>query len=95
MKALPLSAAPAGEPVAGVIIATGDAGMEAGVRDRARAFAEPLLAGEVTASGENLLAHADADVIALQEVEAPLVRAPWPPSSPASAAPRRSRRRST
>ncbi|MBK6615684.1 bifunctional (p)ppGpp synthetase/guanosine-3',5'-bis(diphosphate) 3'-pyrophosphohydrolase [Ottowia sp.] len=60
MKALPLSAAPAGEPVAGVITATGDAGMEAGVRDRARAFAEPLLAGEIAASGENLLAHADA-----------------------------------
>jgi GTP pyrophosphokinase len=33
---------------------------------RARAFAEPLLAGETTPSGENLLAHADAvaDILA-------------------------------
>ncbi len=59
----PLAVAPT---VAGVVTATDDFGAEAGVRARARAFAEPLLAGETTDYGENLLAHADAvaDILA-------------------------------
>jgi hypothetical protein len=36
------------------------------MRARARAFAEPLMAGEATSTGENVLAHADAtaDILA-------------------------------
>ena len=64
-----LSVAPAGtrQSVADVVVATGGGQPEAGeLRARARAFAEPLLAGETTASGENVLTHADAvaDILA-------------------------------
>ncbi len=43
----------------GVVVAVNDPAAQSGVRERARAFAEPLLTGELTHSGENLLAHAD------------------------------------
>jgi len=61
--------APAGtrQPVADVVVATGGGQPDGGeLRARARAFAEPLLAGETTASGENVLSHADAvaDILA-------------------------------
>ena len=64
-----LSVAPAGtrQPVADVVVATGGGQPDGGeLRARARAFAEPLLAGETTASGENVLSHADAvaDILA-------------------------------
>jgi GTP pyrophosphokinase len=67
MKTLALPPQPTRAGVADVVIATG--GGVAGtaeMRARARAFAEPLLAGEVTSSGENVLAHADhtADILA-------------------------------
>ena len=53
-------AAPA-EPVAHVVLATANALPEqADALARARAFAEPLIAGEALESGENTLAHADA-----------------------------------
>ena len=66
MKTASLSVGPAGAPVAGVVSAVNESEAQAGMRERARAFAEPLLAGETTASGENLLAHADAvaDILA-------------------------------
>ena len=54
------------QPMPEVVTATAG-GDEAGeLRTRARAFAEPLLAGEATSSGENVLAHADAtaDILA-------------------------------
>ena len=63
--AAPLTAA-SGAPLAGVVAAVNEPDPQAGVRGRARSFAEPLLAGETTPSGENLLAHADAgaDILA-------------------------------
>ncbi len=66
MKTVSLPVGPTATPVAGVVAAVNAADPQAGVRERARAFAEPLLAGESTASGENLLAHADAvaDILA-------------------------------
>ena len=66
MKTASLSVGQAGAPVAGVVSAVNESEAQAGMRERARAFAEPLLAGETTASGENLLAHADAvaDILA-------------------------------
>lgn len=57
----------AGESVPGVIAATSGPESAAGdLRQRAREFAEPLLTGEVTSSGEALLDHADAtaDILA-------------------------------
>ncbi len=60
-------ASTAREAVADVIAATSDMpNATPDVRARAHAFAEPLLAGEQTASGENLLAHAVAvaDILA-------------------------------
>jgi len=64
-----LAVAPAGtrQPVADVVVATAGGQPDGGeLRARARAFAEPLLAGETTASGENVLSHADAvaDILA-------------------------------
>ncbi len=64
-----LAVAPAGtrQPVADVVVATGGGQPDGGeLRARARAFAEPLLAGETTASGGNVLSHADAvaDILA-------------------------------
>ena len=57
---------PAVAAVADVVSATHDPTEAAGVRARARQFAEPLLTGETAHSGENLLAHADAvaDILA-------------------------------
>ncbi|MBS0406630.1 MAG: bifunctional (p)ppGpp synthetase/guanosine-3',5'-bis(diphosphate) 3'-pyrophosphohydrolase [Proteobacteria bacterium] len=66
MKTASAPAGPAGVPVSGVVSAVNEAEPQAGMRERARAFAEPLLAGETTATGENLLTHADAvaDILA-------------------------------
>ena len=66
MKIASAPAGPAGVPVSGVVSAVNEAEPQAGMRERARAFAEPLLAGETTATGENLLTHADAvaDILA-------------------------------
>ncbi|MDO5693211.1 MAG: bifunctional (p)ppGpp synthetase/guanosine-3',5'-bis(diphosphate) 3'-pyrophosphohydrolase [Pseudomonadota bacterium] len=61
MKTLALPLQPKRESLADVVTATGGGVDESGdMRVRARAFAEPLLAGETTLSGENVLAHADA-----------------------------------
>ncbi len=68
MKTLAVPPAGARQPPASVITATsgGAAPGDDGLRARARLFAEPLLAGETTSSGENALAHADAvaDILA-------------------------------
>ncbi len=67
MKTVSALAPPPGERVADVITATAHGlSAEADIRQRARAFAEPLLDGETTGSGENVLAHADAvaDILA-------------------------------
>ena len=67
MKTVSALAPPPGERVADVITATAQGlSAEADIRQRARAFAEPLLDGETTGSGENVLAHADAvaDILA-------------------------------
>ncbi len=67
MRTLALPPQPARPPLADVVTATGGGLVESGeMRQRARAFAEPLLAGESTSSGENVLAHADAtaDILA-------------------------------
>ena len=66
MKTASAPVGPAGVPVSGVVSAVNEAEPQAGMRERARAFAEPLLAGETTATGENLLTHADAvaDILA-------------------------------
>jgi len=53
--------APSGAGVAQVMAATANAPPQAaGACQRARAFAEPLLAGSATSAGEGVLAHADA-----------------------------------
>ena len=66
MKTASAPVGTAGVPVSGVVSAVNEAEPQAGMRERARAFAEPLLAGETTATGENLLTHADAvaDILA-------------------------------
>ena len=67
MKTLTRPAPTTREPLADVVTATGGGAAALGdMRARARAFAEPLLAGETTSSGENVLAHADAtaDILA-------------------------------
>ena len=67
MKTLALPPQSTRLPLADVVTATGGGMAEdGGLRSRARAFAEPLLAGEATSSGENALAHADAtaDILA-------------------------------
>ena len=67
MKTLALPSQTTHQALSDVVTATGggqDEGSE--MRARARAFAKPLLAGETTSSGENVLAHADAtaDILA-------------------------------
>ena len=67
MKTSPALAATTAAHVADVVTAvTANAPETAGIRQRARAFAEPLLEGEVTGGGEAVLAHADAvaDILA-------------------------------
>ena len=67
MKTLALPSQTSRQPLADVVTATGGGSDVVGeMRARARAFAEPLLAGEATSSGENVLAHADAtaDILA-------------------------------
>ena len=61
MKTLALPSQTSRQPLADVVTATGGGSDVVGeMRARARTFAEPLLAGETTSSGENVLAHADA-----------------------------------
>ena len=67
MKTLALPSQNTRQPLADVVTATGGGSDVVGeMRARARTFAEPLLAGETTSSGENVLAHADAtaDILA-------------------------------
>ena len=67
MKTLALPSQNTRQPLADVVTATGGGSDIVGeMRARARTFAEPLLAGEATSSGENVLAHADAtaDILA-------------------------------
>ncbi len=67
MKTLTAPRRLASRQVADVVAATNQGHAEvAGLRARARAFAEPLLTSETTSSGENVLAHADAvaDILA-------------------------------
>ena len=67
MKTLALPSQTSRQPLADVVTATGGGSDVVGeMRARARTFAEPLLAGETTSSGENVLAHADAtaDILA-------------------------------
>ena len=70
MKTLHVLTAPASEPVPQVINAIADAAATESteIRQRARAFSAPLLAGESTSSGENVLAHADAVARILAEI---------------------------
>ncbi|MFV0678679.1 RelA/SpoT family protein [Ottowia sp.] len=69
MKTAHVLAPPAGAPVAEVIAAVAHTlPAAADIRPRARAFAEPLLDGESTSSGENVLAHADAVAQILAEI---------------------------
>ena len=51
-----------------VMLATADAGDQADTLARARAFAEPLIAGESLDTGENILSHADAVAAILAEI---------------------------
>ena len=54
MKTLALPSQTSRQPLADVVTATGGGSDVVGeMRARARAFAEPLLAGEATSSGEN------------------------------------------
>ena len=70
MMTSPPTSSPASPSVMEVLSASEqqgpDSADDAGLRARARAFAEPLLAGELTGSQENVLAHADAvaDILA-------------------------------
>ncbi|QTD44672.1 RelA/SpoT family protein [Ottowia testudinis] len=69
MKTLSRSPRTSGEPLAEVVAATGGGAADAReLRTRARAFAGPLLAGETTSSGENVLAHADATADILADI---------------------------
>lgn len=51
-----------------VVRATADGLVQAETRTKARAFAEPLIAGETLDTGENILAHADAVALILEEI---------------------------
>ena len=51
-----------------VMLATADAAEQAETRAKARAFAEPLIAGEILDTGENTLAHADAVAAILADI---------------------------
>ncbi|MDR0457789.1 MAG: bifunctional (p)ppGpp synthetase/guanosine-3',5'-bis(diphosphate) 3'-pyrophosphohydrolase [Burkholderiaceae bacterium] len=56
-------------PAAAVLAASvGDGAAQDGVREKARAFAEPLLSGLVTRAGEGLLDHADAAARILADI---------------------------
>ena len=57
------------EPTPHLIMATSEMLPEqANALERARAFAEPLIAGEVMETGENTLAHADAVAAILKKI---------------------------
>jgi len=76
MKTLGASATAAAEHGASPIVRLADAGDDAGALRRARAFAEPLLAGQTPDTGEDALAHADGVAAILQGVgAAPSMRA--------------------
>jgi GTP pyrophosphokinase len=51
-----------------VMLATADAAEHPETLAKARAFAEPLIAGETLDTGENILAHADAVVAILADI---------------------------
>ena len=51
-----------------VMLATADAAEQAETRAKARAFAEPLISGEMLDTGENTLAHADAVASILEDI---------------------------
>ncbi|PUE47610.1 GTP pyrophosphokinase [Limnohabitans sp. 2KL-1] len=51
-----------------VMLATADAAEQAETLAKARAFAEPLIAGEALDTGENILAHADAVAAILADI---------------------------
>ena len=77
----PAGATQGGEAVSPLIAATAQSLPEqAHALVRARAFAEPLLANETMETGENTLAHADAEVQAQLAAEKHLERAnpSWP-----------------
>ncbi len=76
MKTLGASALAAAEDVASPIVRLADAGDDADALRRARAFAEPLLAGQVLDTGEDALTHADGVAAILQGIgAAPAMRA--------------------
>ena len=76
MKTGVLDARPAAAPIVQLIDEHPDAGAEAAQLVRARAFAEPLLGGQLLDTGEEALAHADGVALILQNIgAAPSMRA--------------------
>ena len=76
MKTHAASATAAAEDAASPIVRLADAGDDADALRRARAFAEPLLAGQRLDTGEDALAHADGVAAILQGIgAAPSMRA--------------------
>ena len=76
MKTHAASATAAAEDAASPIVRLADAGDDADALRRARAFAEPLLAGQRLDTGEDALAHADGVATILQGIgAAPSMRA--------------------
>jgi len=76
MKTLGASATAAAEDAASPIVRLADAGDDAAAPRRARAFAEPLLAGQHLDTREDALAHADGVAAILQGIgAAPSMRA--------------------
>ena len=76
MKTHAASATAAAEDAASPIVRLADAGNDADALRRARAFAEPLLAGQRLDTGEDALAHADGVAAILQGIgAAPSMRA--------------------
>ena len=76
MKTGVLDARPAQAPIVQLIDEHPDAAAEASQLQRARAFSEPLLSGQLLDTGEDALAHADAVAAILQGIgAAPAMRA--------------------
>ena len=76
MKTGVLDARPAQAPIVQLIDEHPDAAAEASQLQRARAFSEPLLGGQLLDTGEDALAHADAVAAILQGIgAAPAMRA--------------------
>ena len=70
MKTGTLSAPPTAASIVQLIEADPDAPAEAAQLVRARAFSEPLLAGQLLDTGEEALAHADAVAAILEGIGA-------------------------